>query len=149
MTPHEFHGAPHDGCRTYRIAMSERCFRFKPDALANHAPPRPGVYEFVAFDEKGEGRLVFVGLALETTVHDALAAHLENRLAPTAELLFKKWPNQVYFDFVAGSDGKSPEDLMDIAGALIAKNKPELNDPDKVPTSGRFTHVDLQEVAIV
>ena len=36
--------------RKFRIAMSERCFRFKPDALPSHAPHKPGVYEFVTFD---------------------------------------------------------------------------------------------------
>ena len=32
--------------RKFRIAMSDRCFRFKPDALPSHAPHKPGVYEF-------------------------------------------------------------------------------------------------------
>lgn len=148
MSPHEFHGAAHESCRTYRIAMSERCFRFKPEALGNHAPPRPGVYEFVVFDDKGEGKIVFVGLA-EASIQQALNQHLAGTRAPAAEVLFKKYPNAVYFDYIANSDGKALEDLKDIAGALISKNKPELNDMDKVPGSGRFTHVDLQEVEIV
>jgi len=128
--------------------MSERCFRFKPEGLEAHAPPRPGVYEFVAFDEKGEGMVVFVGIA-EASVLEALTEHLQGRREPTAQALFARYPNAVYFDYVKGSDGKTPEDLKDIAGALILKNRPELNDLACVPTSGRYSHVDLQEVEIV
>lgn len=150
MTPHEFHnaaGAP--GVRTYRIAMSERCFRFKPEALDNHAPDRPGVYEFVAFDREGqEGRVVFVGLA-EASIHEALAGHLAGTRAPSAEALFKKFPNAVYFDYIKGTDARSPEDFQDILGILIRRHKPEFNDAAAAPGSGRFAHVDLQEVEIV
>jgi hypothetical protein len=149
MTPHEFHtaaGAP--TTRTFRIAMSDRCFRFKPDALANHAPARPGVYEFVAFDAKGEGKILFVGIA-ETSIQAALDEHLTDQRAPTAKTLFAKYPNAVYFDYVAGSDGKEPADLKDIAGILMARAKPEFNDPTAIPSSGRFSHVDVQEVEIV
>ena len=37
--------------RKFRVMMSERCFRFKPDALPSHAPQKPGVYEFVKNDD--------------------------------------------------------------------------------------------------
>lgn len=150
MTPHEFHaaaGAP--SVRTYRIAMSDRCFRFKPDALQNHAPARPGVYEFVTFDAKGtEGKVVFVGIA-ETSIQASLAAHLEGTAGPKAADLFKKYPDAVYFDYIQGSDAKTLDDLKDVAGILIGKHRPEFNDLNAIPTSGRFQHMDLQEVEIV
>ena len=149
MTPHEFHtaaGAPHT--RTFRIAMSDRCFRFKPEALTNHAPARPGVYEFVAFDAKGEGKILFVGIA-ETSISAALDEHLNDKRAPTAKSLLAKHPDAVYFDYVAGSDGKEPDDLKDIAGILMLRAKPEFNDLNAIPNSGRFSHVDVQEVEIV
>lgn len=149
MTPHEFHaaaGAPNT--RTFRIAMSDRCYRFKPEALGNHAPPRPGVYELVAFDAKGEGKVVYVGIA-EVSIQAALEDHLNDRRSPGAKTLFGKYPNQVYFDYVAGSDGKALEDYKDIAGILINRAKPEFNDLNAVPNSGRFAHIDVQEVEIV
>src|SRR3954471_1643751 len=139
MTPHEYHaaaGAPKS--RTFRIAMSERCFRFKPEALTNHAPPRPGVYEFVTFNEKGEGKTVFVGIA-ETSIQAALDEHLTDKRLPHAKTIFAKYPNAVYFDYVAGSDGKEPADLKDIAGILIQRAKPEFNDLNAIPSSGRFS----------
>jgi len=49
--------------RTFKVKMSERCFRFKPDALPSHAPPKPGVYEFVTFGADGAAKVLYVGLA--------------------------------------------------------------------------------------
>ena len=133
--------------KTFKLRMSERCFRFKPDALPGHAPKKPGVYEFVTFDAKMTPVVLYVGVAAPgagETVYDALAQHMMGNLRPASEDLFKA-AKDVYFDFVAEWDGDA-EDLKDIAAALIAKHKPSLN-PDGAPaTSGRYASVTLEEV---
>lgn len=131
--------------RVFQIKMSKKCFRFKEEALTNHAPHAPGIYEFVVFDEQGTGTILYVGLALPPlTVHEALRRHLDNEVAPTAETLFKKTPN-VYFDYVASGDIESAEDLKDIAAAFIAKNSPVFNEGPAQYT-GRYSSVSVQEI---
>lgn len=133
--------------RTFKLRMSERCFRFKPDALPGHAPRKPGVYEFVTFDAKMEPQVLYVGVAAPgagETVYDALAQHMMGNLRPASEDLFKA-AKDVYFDFVAEWDG-DVEDLKDIAAALVAKHKPKLNTGAPPPTSGRYATVTLEEV---
>lgn len=130
--------------RTFKIRMSERCFRFKPDALSSHAPPKPGVYEFVTFDSNGKASVLYVGLALPGTVFEALGSHLMGKAQPTAAKLFEV-SKDVYFDYVAEADIDSAEDLKDIAGALIAKHQPRFNTVE-IPASGKYASVELQEV---
>ena len=130
--------------RKFRIAMSDRCFRFKPDALPSHAPHKPGVYEFVTFDEQRNPVVLYVGLALTGSVHDALAAHMDNKLAPTANELFAA-AKDVYFDYVASADIEDAEELKDIAGAFIAKHKPCFN-TGPLPASGKHASVEIEEM---
>lgn len=133
--------------RSFKLRMSERCFRFKPDALPGHAPRKPGVYEFVTFDAKMQPEVLYVGLALPgagETVFDALAQHMMGNRRPTSEDLFKA-AKDVYFDYVAEWDGDD-EDLKDIAGALSFKHKPRLNPTTPPPSSGRYASVTLEEV---
>ncbi len=131
--------------RTFKIAMSERCFRFKPEALMNHAPQKPGVYEFVTFTPQGEGVVLYVGLASPQTVFDALEKHLKGELSPSKDELFAA-ARDVYFDYVTYADIESVEDLRDIASALFEKTRPKLNKEPLTPT-GRYGRVALEEVA--
>ena len=133
--------------KTFKLRMSERCFRFKPDALPSHAPRKPGVYEFVTFDAKMEPQVLYVGVASPgagETVYDALAQHMMGNLRPASEDLFKA-AKDVYFDYVAEWDG-DVEDLKDIAAALVAKHRPKLNPSAPPATSGRYASVTLEEV---
>ena len=130
--------------RKFRIAMSERCFRFKPDALPSHAPHKPGVYEFVTFDAQKNPQVLFVGVALTGSVYEALAAHMDNKAAPTAKELFGVSPD-IYFDYVASADITEADELKDIAGAFIARHKPRFN-TGPVPSSGRHASVEVEEV---
>ncbi|MBI4386447.1 MAG: hypothetical protein HY551_03620 [Elusimicrobia bacterium] len=132
------------GARTFRIAMSERCYRFKPDALVPHAPQKPGVYEFVMFDAQLQPIVLFVGLAYPKTLFEALSDHLMGRLRPSAEELFKI-SKDIYFDYVASADVSSDEEYKDIAGALIAKHQPRLNPAGQAISSGRYGTVALEE----
>ena len=127
-----------------RVAMSERCYRFKPAALPDHAPRKPGVYEFVTFDAQKNPQVLFVGLALPGTIQDALAAHMDGKAEPTATQLFAVSPD-IYFDFVASADIAEIDELKDIAGAFIAKNKPKFN-TGPAPASGKHAAVEIEEV---
>ncbi len=130
--------------KTFKIRMSERCFRFKPDALDSHAPPMPGVYEFVVFDAQLKPEVIYVGLSSPQGLREALAAHLMGNKRPTGEELFRI-SKDVYFDYVMPDCELGPEDLRDIAAALVLKNKPRLGD-SKATASGRYSAVELVEI---
>ncbi len=130
--------------KTFTITMSERCFRFKPDALGPHAPRTPGVYEFVTFDAQMKPEVLYVGIAHPDTLYDALAAHMMGNRRPSKDELFAA-AKDVYFDYVAQSDAATPEDLQDIAASFAAKHKPRLNPASNPAFTGRFTDVELVE----
>lgn len=127
-----------------RVAMSERCYRFKPAALPDHAPRKPGVYEFVTFDAQKNPQVLYVGVALPGTIQDALSAHMMDQAKPTREELFAVSPD-IYFDFVASADISDVAELNDIAGVFIAKHKPRFN-TGPVPSSGKHAAVEVEEV---
>lgn len=130
--------------RKFRVAMSERCFRFKLDALPSHAPHKPGVYEFVTFDEKKNAVVLYVGAALDKSIYQALDDHFHDRAKPGAKELFAVSPD-IYFDYVGSADIAEVDELKDIAGAFIAKHKPRFNS-GPAPTSGRHGAVEIEEV---
>lgn len=130
--------------KTFKIVMSERCFRFKPDALGSHAPHSAGVYEFVTFDAKVQPIVLYVGLALPGTIYDALAGHMMGNIRPSSDELFKA-AKDIYFDYVATADIASPDEFKDIAAALIAKHRPRFN-TGAAPSSGKFSAVRLEEI---
>ncbi len=133
--------------RTFKIRMSERCFRFKPDALGSHAPRKPGVYEFITFDKEMKPEILYVGLALPgkgETIYDAIAAHMMGNIRPTTEDLFNA-SKDIYFDFVDEVDVESSEEHKDIAGALIRRHKPRLNPQVPPPSSGKYDSVAIEE----
>lgn len=130
--------------RKFRVAMSERCFRFKPDALPSHAPHKPGVYEFVTFDAEKNPQVLFVGVASDKSIYECLDAHWKDAAKPGRAELFAAAPD-IYFDYVASADITDLSELQDIAGVFIAKNKPRFN-AGPVPTSGRHESVEVEEV---
>ncbi len=129
--------------RKFKVVMSERCFRFKPDALPSHAPQKPGVYEFVTFDENRNPTVLYVGLALDKTVYDCLSAHMMGQQKPTSAELFGA-AKDVYFDYVADADIETIDDLKDIAGYYVGKYKPRFNS-GAAPSSGRYSAVSVEE----
>jgi excinuclease UvrABC nuclease subunit len=130
--------------RKFRIAMSERCFRFKPDALPSHAPHKPGVYEFVSFDAQKQARVLYVGLALDKSVFQALEDHWNDKAKPGRSELFAVSPD-IYFDYVASADIADIDELKDIAGIFIAKQKPRFN-TGPLPSSGKHSSAEIEEV---
>ena len=129
--------------KTFKLVMSERCFRFKPDALPSHAPQKPGVYEFVTFDAAMKPEVLFVGLALDKTVYQCLSEHMMGQREPASAKLFAS-AKDIYFDYVADANIESLDDLKDIAGALMAKHSPRFNSPDR-PSSGKYPQVAVEE----
>jgi hypothetical protein len=128
--------------------MSERCYRFKPDALMPHAPRKSGVYEFVTFDAEMKPEVLYVGLAIPgegNTIYEAVAAHMMGNARPTTEDLFKT-AKDVYFDYVDHAEGADDEDFKDIAGALIKRHSPRLNPSTPPPSSGKYGTVTVEEV---
>lgn len=130
--------------RRFRVAMSPRCFRFKPDSLVSHAPHEPGVYEFVTFDAGKNPRVLFVGTALDKSVHECLSEHWGGRLTPTAQELFAVAPD-IYFDYVDSADVSEVAEFKDIAGAFVAKHQPRFN-AGPVPSSGKHASVEVEEL---
>jgi excinuclease UvrABC nuclease subunit len=130
--------------RKFKVTMSERCFRFKPDALPSHAPQKPGVYEFVTFDENKNPQVLYVGLAVDKTVYDCLSAHMQGTQEPTGAQLFGA-AKDVYFDYVADADIDSIEDLKDIAGFFQTKHKPRFNEGKPALSSGKYSAVTVEE----
>lgn len=136
------------GDRVFKVRMSERCYRFKPDALMPHAPRKSGVYEFVTFDAQMKPEVLFIGLAIPGdggSIYEAVAAHMMGNLRPTTEDLFKA-AKDVYFDYVDGADVDDDEDFKDIAGALIRKHGPRLNPSTPPPASGKYGSVAIEEM---
>lgn len=129
--------------RNFKVVMSERCFRFKPDALPSHAPQHPGVYEFVTFNEKREPVVLYIGVAMDS-LYESISAHMTGKSHPNWDELFGA-AKDVYFDYVASSDIETKEELKDIAGFLINKHKPRLNTGD-VPSSGKHAAITVEEI---
>ncbi len=130
--------------KKFRIAMSERCYRFKPDALTSHAPHKPGVYEFVMFDAQKNPRVLYVGVAAGKSVYEALDEHWNDKAQPGRSALFAVSPD-IYFDYVAAADISDVSELSDIAGVFISKNKPQFN-TGPLPSSGKHAAVEVEEV---
>ncbi|MFI5345828.1 MAG: hypothetical protein ACHQ51_05595 [Elusimicrobiota bacterium] len=130
--------------KKFRVAMSERCFRFKPDALPSHAPHKPGVYEFVTFDAQKNPVVLYVGVAMDKAIYQALDDHWNDKAKPGRTELFAAAPD-IYFDYVASADIADIEELKDIAGSFIARHKPKFN-TGPAPTSGKHAAVEVEEV---
>jgi excinuclease UvrABC nuclease subunit len=126
----------------FRIRMSERCWRFAPDTLPAHAPKRPGVYELIDANKGSE--VLYVGLACPETLYARLAAHAMGKIRPTFDELVRA-RGEVFFDYVAEPADAAPEDLRDIAGALMIQHNPPYNLRDNPPASGRFGRVLVEE----
>jgi hypothetical protein len=134
--------------KQFDIWSAERSFRYKEEAILNHAPQAPGIYQFATFDENGNGRFVFIGLTLDKNIYDVLFEHWEGRREPKVQELLKKYPN-LYFGFVSDSNAKTSEDLQDLYFAMVQQEKPELVDAASVKPTGRYSEVSYKEKSIL
>lgn len=132
--------------REYKIKNTEKCFRFKQEALDNHAPPYKGIYELVTFDANQNPQVLYIGAAFEKTINQSLQGHLMGTLEPAADKLLQNYPN-LYFDFIAEMNAKSQDDAQDIYWWLVQKHKPPFNDvagtqPSQRPGTVQVTELD-------
>jgi hypothetical protein len=134
--------------RTFEIWPSERCFRFKEEAMHNHAPQQSGIYELVTFDEAQKASVVYAGLTTDKTIFTMLYEHWDGKREPAVQDLLKKYPN-LYFSYVVESDAKSPEDMQDLFWGIVQEDKPELLDYANLQHSGRFSDIKVKDKSLL
>lgn len=133
-----------EGARIFHVRNSEKCYRYKEEAIINHAPAHKGIYELVTFDINQKPTVLYVGAAFTQTLEQALSAHLNGTLSPSVNQLLENNPN-LYFDFLSETDAKTQEDAQDIYWWLVQKYKPPYNDVTQVRHSGRPGHIHVVE----
>ena len=134
--------------KEFGIWQSERSYRFKEEALYNHAPQSPGIYELVIFDADQNAKVVFADWAKEKSIFDALFEHWRGEKKPTVQELLARYPN-LYFSFIVDSDAKTPEDMQDLFYAIIQSDKPELVDSSAVKPTGRYSEITVKDKSIL
>lgn len=134
--------------REFGIWQSERSYRFKEDALYNHAPQTPGIYELVTFDAEQNAKVVFADWTKDKSIFDSLFEHWRGEKNPTVEELLARYPN-LYFSFIVDSDAATPEDMQDLFYAIVQSDKPELTDPASIKPTGRYTEIKVKDKSIL
>ena len=134
--------------KEFGIWQSERSFRFKEEAIHNHAPKTPGMYELVTFDDQQNPKVVYAGWAKDRSIFDALFDHWNGDQKPTVQDLLAKNPN-LYFSYIVDSDAKTPEDLQDLFYGIVQADKPELVDAATVKPTGRYTDIAIKDKSIL
>ena len=134
--------------RTFGYWPSERCFRYKEEAMHNHAPQKSGIYEFVTFDEQQKPKVVFASLVTDATIFKALFEHWEGNRKPAVQDLLKQLPN-LYFSYVVESDAQTPEDLQDLFYGIVQEDKPETTEPAVVKPTGRYSEIKVKDKSIL
>ena len=134
--------------KEFGIWQSERSYRFKEEALYNHAPQNPGIYELVTFDAEQNPKVLFADWAKEKSIYDALFEHWRGEKKPAVQDLLAKYAN-LYFSFIVDSDAKTPEDMQDLFYAIVQSDKPELTDSAAVKPTGRYTTITVKDKSIL
>jgi len=136
------------GTKEFGIWQSERSYRFKEEALYNHAPQNPGIYELVTFDAEQNPKVIFADWAKEKSIFDALFEHWRGEKQPAVQELLVRYPN-LYFSFIVDSDAKTPEDMQDLFYAVVQSDKPELVDPTTIKATGRYSQITVKDKSIL
>ncbi len=134
--------------RVFDIWYSERSYRYKEEALHNHAPNNPGIYEIVAFDAEQKATVVYMALTLDKSIFVALDEHWRGERQPAVQSLFKQYPN-LYFSYILESDAKTPEDLQDLFYALVQADKPLQTEPAAPQPTGRYAQLGVKDKSIL
>src|SRR5689334_8008103 len=95
--------------RTFDIWQSPKSYRYKEEAILNHAPQQPGIYELVTFDDQQNAKVLYVDWVADRSIYDALFEHWNGEKQPYTQDLLAKYPN-LYFSFIMESDAKTEED---------------------------------------
>ena len=134
--------------KIFDIWNSPKSYRYKEEAILNHAPQVPGIYELVTFDEQQNAQVLYVGWVSDRSIYDALFEHWNGDREPKAQDLLNKYPN-LYFSFIMEADAKSPEDWKDLFWAISQTDKPALQDWKSLKHSGRYTAISAKEKSLL
>jgi len=134
--------------KEFGIWQSERSYRYKEEAMYNHAPQNPGIYELVTFDERQNPKVIFADWTKDKSIFEALFEHWRGEKKPAVQELIGLYPN-LYFSFIVDSDAKTPEDMQDIFYAIVQADKPVLVDPATVKPTGRYSEVTVKDKSIL
>ena len=134
--------------KQFDIWSAPKSYRYKEEAMYNHAPQTPGIYYLVTFDEQQNGRYLYVGLVLDRSIYDALFEHWNGTREPKAQDLLSKYAN-LYFGFIVDSNCQSSEDLKDLYWTMVQAEKPELMDPNAVQHTGRYSEILIKEKSLL
>ena len=134
--------------KEFGVWQSERSYRFKEDALYNHAPQNPGIYELVTFDAAQNARVLYADWVKDKSIFDALFEHWRGEKQPAVHDLLASYSN-LYFSFVVESDAATPEDMQDLFYAIVQTDKPELVDRVSVKPTGRYSSVTYKDKSII
>jgi hypothetical protein len=134
--------------KEFGIWQSERSYRYKEEALYNHAPQNPGIYELVTFDAEQNPKVVFADWVKDKSIFDALFEHWRGEKQPAVMDLLSKYPN-LYFSFIVDSDAKTDEDMQDLFYAIVKADKPELVDASVVKPTGRYSEITVKDKSIL
>jgi len=130
--------------KTFSMWIAPKSYRYKEEAILNHAPQTPGIYQIVTFDAEQNAQVLYAGLVLDRTIYDALFEHWNGDRDPKAQELLAQYPN-LYFSFVIEADAETPEDWKDLYWAICQTDKPSLQDLSTIQHTGRYTKVDARE----
>lgn len=134
--------------KEFGIWQSPKSYRYKEEAILNHAPQQPGIYELVTFDEQQNAKVLYAGWVTDRSIYDALFEHWNGDREPKAQELLARYPN-LYFSFILDADAQSPDDWKDIYWALGQSDKPALQDWKAFANSGRYSEVTLKERSLI
>jgi hypothetical protein len=134
--------------KEFSVWQSERSYRFKEEALYNHAPQSPGIYELVTFDAEQNPQVLFAEWAKDQSIFEALSEHWRGEKKPAVQDLLARYPN-LYFSFVVDSDASTPEDMQDLFYAIVQADKPDLLDPASVKSTGRYSEITVKDKSIL
>ena len=134
--------------KEFGVWQSERSYRFKEEALYNHAPQNPGIYELVTFDEQQNAKVLYAEWAKDKSIHETLFEHWRGQKQPAVMDLLSKYPN-LYFSYIVDSDAKTPEDMQDLFYAVVQTDKPELVDASTVKPTGRYSAVTYKDKSLL
>jgi hypothetical protein len=134
--------------REFGVWQSERSYRFKEEAIYNHAPQNPGIYELVTFDAMQNANVLFAEWVKDKSIFDALFEHWRGEKQPAVMDLLGKYPN-LYFSFVVDSEAKTPEDMQDLFYAMVQADKPILMDLSSVKPTGRYSAVTYKDKSLL
>jgi hypothetical protein len=136
--------------KTFKIRFTERIYRLHLGGIMNHAPRGGGVYELVEFVPGAEdGTVLYVGhVPAGGSIAEHLQAIVEGRGGLDEERLkaVQARMAHLYFDAVLTADCADEADWQDLAYAIVAAKKPELNPLAGQPHSGRYSDLSYEEL---